>query len=164
LKENFFVILDQETRRNVSIRKRYAAQVFCGQYTLKELAEFVRTFNKVEKKDSPECVRIIHHFMHATHVHEIRIPGVLHGRFESFWQAERNGPMLPGPRSYLIELDWNNRFLVIKKRAYMQAARCRNEWFVEQVIPLNRIRKIKIVRVPVGLRHLEIQLHTPCSD
>lgn len=151
--------LKNVTGLTISIKQVYADRLFDRKWTLKELAEKVRIFNAAKNKNFLACRRIVADFLDAAHIHEIRIPGVGSGGFESAMQAERNGPMIPGPRSHLIELDWEKPQLNILKRQETRHCFSCSRWAVEHVIPLIKIKKIKIGRVPVGLRHLEIELH-----
>lgn len=133
-------------------------KVYHGKWTLRELAKFVRIFNKSELKEIDTRRRVIGIFLYATHIHEIRIPGTRNGAFESREQAVRNGPMIPGPRMTVIELDIEKPQLNILGRRTL-TVRPFNLWECDENIPLAKIKKIKIGRVPVGLRHLEIELH-----
>lgn len=132
-----------------------------GRWNLRELAKFVSTFNGSAPENTLVRRRMFATLLEAKNIYKACVIGV--GTYESQKQAERNGPMIPGPRSHLIELDRNNDLLVIKKRRAVAPSGC-NQWFVEEVILLTKIRKIKIVRVPAGLRYLEIKLYTPCPD
>jgi len=140
-------------------------KVLGGKWTLKELAVFVRSFNNSGLSESDMLVRryVIGTFLGASHICGIRIPGVEGGRFESSLQAQRNGIMLPSPRTHMIELDIKEQQLNILKR--QKLAICSfDQWATARIIPLAKIKKIRIVRVPAGLRHLEIELHTPCPN
>jgi hypothetical protein len=136
-------------------------KVLFGKWTLKDLARFVSTFNNSSPEDLLVRRSIIGTLMSATHVCEIRIPNV--GSFESESQARRNGPMIPGPRKTKIELDFGKNQLNILERRTLSMCPF-TKWETGRVIPLSTIKRLRIVRVPAGLRHLEIALHTPCPD
>ncbi|MEK7598743.1 MAG: hypothetical protein AAB487_03330 [Patescibacteria group bacterium] len=142
------------------IRKYGQAKVLHGKWTLKELAKFVRIFNNSSQGDSLLRRSMMGILMGATHIYEEQISGV--GTFESETQAQRNGPMIPGPRQQMIELDIKKDQLNILRRTL--SLRPGGQWEASRIIPLAGIKKIKIVRVPVGLRYLEIELQPPCPD